>query len=54
MSVHKNAILEYNPRSYLGLSRNPVNKAIKDQIVNENNNMFQYSNVNAYYLTKQR
>ena len=53
MSVHKNAILEYNPRSYLGLSRNPVNKAIKDQIVNENNNMFSLFNNGITILSDQ-
>lgn len=32
MSKFKNAILRYNPRNYLGLSKNPVNKEIRKSI----------------------
>lgn len=37
---YKNSLLKYNPRNYLTLSRNKVNKSIKDSIVNNNTNDF--------------
>ena len=40
MSRHKNAILRYNPRNYLGLSRNPVNKEIRKSITEKAANDF--------------
>jgi len=33
MSKYKNAILRYNPRNYLGLSKNAVNKEIRNSIM---------------------
>lgn len=40
MSRYKNAILRYNPRNYLGLSRNPVNKEIRKSISDLTQNDF--------------
>ena len=40
MSRYKNAILRYNPRNYLGLSKNPVNKEISKSIVDISYNDF--------------
>ncbi len=40
LSKYKNAILKFNPRNYLSLSRNQVNKAIRDGILNSNTNDF--------------
>jgi hypothetical protein len=40
MSKYKNAILRYNPRNYLGLSKNPVNKEIKKSICDSQCNDF--------------
>ena len=40
LSQYKNAILKYNPRNYLSLSRNSVNQAIRDGILNLNSNDF--------------
>ena len=40
MSRYKNAILRYNPRNYLGLSKNSVNKEICKSIVDLSNNDF--------------
>jgi hypothetical protein len=40
MSKYKNAILRYNPRNYLGLSRNPVNKDIRSSISSLSHNDF--------------
>lgn len=40
MSKYKNAILKYNPRNYLSLSTNKVNRRIKDSIINSNSNDF--------------
>lgn len=40
MSKYKNAILRYNPRNYLGLSRNPVNKEIRESILSKSHNDF--------------
>jgi len=40
MSRYKNAILRYNPRNYLGLSRNPVNKEIRKSILDYSENDF--------------
>jgi len=40
MSRYKNAILRYNPRNYLGLSKNPVNKEIRKSIANFTQNDF--------------
>jgi hypothetical protein len=40
MSRYKNAILRYNPRNYLGLSKNPVNKKIRKSILSLSHNDF--------------
>jgi hypothetical protein len=40
MSRYKNAILRYNPRNYLGLSKNPVNKEIRNSILSLSKNDF--------------
>ena len=40
MSKYKNALLKYNPRNYLSLSHNPVNKKIRESIVSLPTNEF--------------
>ena len=40
MSKYKNSILKYNPRSYLDLSNNTVNQAIRDTIITRKTNEF--------------
>lgn len=40
MDKYKNTILKYNPRNYLSLSRNSVNKKIKGSIIDKENNDF--------------
>lgn len=40
LSRYKNAILRYNPRNYLGLSKNPVNKEIGKSIMALSHNDF--------------
>ncbi len=40
MSKYRNSILEYNPRSYLGLSKNPVNSSIASTITESTTNEF--------------
>jgi len=40
LSQYKNAILKYNPRNYLSLSRNSVNQAIREGILNSSTNDF--------------
>lgn len=40
MSKYRNALLRYNPRNYLSLSRNEVNQSIKDTIKNTTKNEF--------------
>lgn len=40
MSKYKNSILKYNPRNYLSLSTNKVNRNIMDSIVNNTTNDF--------------
>ena len=40
MLMYKNAILRYNPRNYLTLSRNKVNRSIRDGILNSPKNDF--------------
>ena len=40
MSKFKNAILRYNPRNYLGLAKNPVNKEIRKSISSLSHNDF--------------
>jgi len=40
MSKYKNSILKFNPRNYLSLSRNEVNKNIRDSIMNLDTNDF--------------
>lgn len=44
MSVYKNSILKYNPRSFLELVDNPVNKEIEQSIINRDNNEFSLFN----------
>jgi len=40
MLQYRNSLLTYNPRSYLGLSRNPVNKSIAQSVVSTTSNEF--------------
>lgn len=40
MSVYRNSILKFNPRSFLELNDNPVNKEIEQSILNISNNEF--------------
>ena len=40
MSRYKNAILKYNPRNFLSLSNNKVNRKIQESIVNNSSNDF--------------
>lgn len=40
MSNYKNSILKYNPRSYLGASKNAVNISIKDSVITRKDNVF--------------
>ena len=40
MSRYKNAILKYNPRNFLSLSNNKVNRKIMESIINNNANDF--------------
>lgn len=40
MSKYKNSILKYNPRNYLSLSSNKVNRSIMDSIINNTTNDF--------------
>lgn len=44
MSEYRNSILEFNPRSYLGLSKNSVNPMIQESIIERKNNMFSLLN----------
>ncbi|MGW7832262.1 AIPR family protein [Staphylococcus xylosus] len=44
INEYKNSILEYNPRSYLGISNNHVNPLIKESIVSKDNNLFSLFN----------
>jgi hypothetical protein len=37
---YKNALLRFNPRNFLSLSRNPVNVSIRDTAIHENKNVF--------------
>jgi hypothetical protein len=41
---YRNALLRYNPRNYLSLSGNEVNKSIKDTIINTTKNEFSLRN----------
>jgi len=40
LSKYKNAILKYNPRNYLSLSRNKVNQSIRDSVLSSDTNDF--------------
>lgn len=40
MSKYRNALLKFNPRNYLSLTRNPVNKRIRESIVGLSTNEF--------------
>lgn len=40
MSIYRNSILKFNPRSFLELENNPVNKDIESSIKNEQSNEF--------------
>lgn len=44
MSEYKNSILDYNPRSFLGMEKLGVNYKIKDSIVNKTSNEFSLFN----------
>jgi hypothetical protein len=37
---YKNALLKFNPRNFLSLSKNPVNASIRDTAIQENKNVF--------------
>lgn len=41
---YKNALLRYNPRNYLSLQRNEVNKSIRDTVLNTSHNEFSLRN----------
>ena len=41
---YKNSLLRYNPRNYLSLQRNEVNKSIKDTVLNTTQNEFSLRN----------
>ncbi len=41
---YKNSLLRYNPRNYLSLQRNEVNKSIKDTVLNTTRNEFSLRN----------
>jgi AIPR protein len=43
-SKYRNALLRYNPRNYLSLARNDVNKSIRDTIKNTTKNEFSLRN----------
>jgi len=40
LSKYKNSILQYNPRNYLSLSKNPVNRKIEESILDSKTNDF--------------
>ncbi|PTE32409.1 hypothetical protein BUZ00_11615 [Staphylococcus gallinarum] len=44
MSEYRNSVLQYNPRSYLGLSSNSVNNNIYNSIIKQNDNIFSLLN----------
>jgi hypothetical protein len=44
MAKYKNSLLRYNPRNYLSLQRNEVNKSIKDTVLNTAQNEFSLRN----------
>lgn len=44
MSVYRNSILKFNPRSFLELNDNPVNQEIQQSIMNMDNNEFSIYN----------
>lgn len=44
MNEYKNSVLEFNPRSYLGLEKNEINKYIKNSILSNKNNLFSLLN----------
>jgi hypothetical protein len=54
MSIYKNAILKFNPRNYLGLSKNPVNKDIRRSIIERKNNDFALLNNGITILADER
>lgn len=54
MSQFKNALLRYNPRNYLGLSKNPVNKEIKRSIMESNHNDFALLNNGLTILAEEQ
>jgi hypothetical protein len=51
MSQYKNAILRYNPRNYLGLSKNPVNSEIRKSITSLSTNDFALFNNGITIMT---
>lgn len=40
LSKYRNSLLEYNPRSFLGLSKNPVNSEIENAVIKSTDNRF--------------
>lgn len=54
MSQYKNAILRYNPRNYLGLSKNPVNADIRKSITSLSTNDFALFNNGITIMTDRR
>src|SRR5690606_20561662 len=43
-SKYKNSLLRYNPRNYLSLQKNEVNKSIRDTVLNTSYNEFSLRN----------
>jgi hypothetical protein len=54
MSKYKNAILRYNPRNYLGLSKNAVNKEIRNSVMSLAYNDFALLNNGITMLADQQ
>jgi hypothetical protein len=52
MSIYKNSLLKYNPRNYLTLSKNVVNKTIKESIINTEGNDFAIFNNGVTVLSE--
>jgi len=50
---YKNSILKFNPRSYLDLAFSPVNRAIRDTIVNKKTNEFALFNNGITMLSEE-
>lgn len=51
MSKYRNALLKFNPRNYLSLTRNPVNKRIHESIVDLSTNEFAILNNGITFIS---